>query len=56
MNHVAFMGERKNACGCSVANTEMKNPLRFKGAEVRIILKLVVIVVRDCVFVLFGSR
>ena len=42
--------EKINACGCSVANTEMKSPLRIRGAEVRTILKWVVIVVRDCVF------
>jgi len=38
------------------ANTEMKSPLRIRGVEVRIILKWVVIVVRDYVFDLFGSK
>jgi len=32
VDHVAFVGAIKNACGCSVANTEMKSPLRVKGA------------------------
>jgi len=50
VDHVAFMGARKSACGCSVANTEMKSPLRIRGAEVRIILKWVDILVRAYVF------
>jgi hypothetical protein len=44
------MGARKNACGCSVSNTEIESPLKIRGAEVRIILKWVDIIVRDYVF------
>jgi hypothetical protein len=50
MGHVTFMGVRKNAFGCSVANSEMKSPLRIRGADVRIILKWADILVRDYVF------